>query len=344
MATQSASLTPALFKRLHPRPYLDKFLQDSIRPDGRPLVPLSDSNADPHEHWRDATANVGSISTSPSSALVRLGHTTIVCGVSLEVAPPDLARPDQGFLVPNVDLGPLCSPSFRPGPPSDEAQVLSSRLHDILISSNVVPLESLVIEPGKAAFVVYLDLVCLNYDGGALDAAVLAAVQALKHLTLPKATYNLDTGETICQAVTTPPSRSPAAGSSKASRIQLGAEPCAVSFGVFNGHLLPDPTLFESTLCTTQITIVVDSLSLSSSSSSSHRRQRQEESTGRGRRGASNREEAAGKLLRVYQAGAPLVVGEDRGGGGGGGGGNEEVLRRCIALARARADELHKLG
>lgn len=50
-------------------------------------------------------------------------------------------------------------------------------------SSNVLPLSSLVIEPGKAAWVVYLDLVCLNYDGGVLDAAVLAAVAALRNRT-----------------------------------------------------------------------------------------------------------------------------------------------------------------
>lgn len=40
-----------------------------------------------------------------------------------------------------------------------------------------------MIEPGKAAWVVYLDLVCLNYDGGVLDAAVLAAVAALRNRT-----------------------------------------------------------------------------------------------------------------------------------------------------------------
>ena len=46
--------------------------------------------------------------------------------------------------------------------------------------SDVLPLASLLIEPGKAAFVVYLDVVCLNFDGGVLDAAVLACVGALR--------------------------------------------------------------------------------------------------------------------------------------------------------------------
>lgn len=172
----------------------------------------------------------GSVSTAPSSALVRLGKTSLVCGVTLEIAPPELSRPNEGFIgtlprlfvilrafpdtpfplvVPNVDLSPLCSPLFRPGPPADEAQVLSSRLRDVLLAcvccvpssflshtdissarrSNIIPLSSLVIEPGKAVWVVYLDVVCLNYDGGILDAAVLAAVGALKNRTSASATF-----------------------------------------------------------------------------------------------------------------------------------------------------------
>ncbi|CEQ39301.1 SPOSA6832_00820 [Sporobolomyces salmonicolor] len=331
-ATAAAStLTPALFKRLHPRPYLDKFIGEGVRPDGRPVGAQAKDQA----VWRDASINIGSVSTAPSSALVRLGKTTLVCGVTLEIAPPDLATPNQGFIgvspdlfplssfsyatdsrertVPNVDLSPLCSPLFRPGPPPDEAQVLSARLRDVLLSyalhslplftfhlasnsSNVVSLSSLIIEPGKAAFVVYLDVVCLNYDGGVLDAAVLACVGALKSLVLPKATFDIDTNATICER--------PSPANDSGSRIPLGSEPYSVSFGVFNGQLLPDPTLFESQLCSSQVTVVVASPSSSSPSSLK-----------------------AAPLLGVYQAGAPLE-------------GGRETLRQCVAMARTRAEEL----
>ena len=37
------------------------------------------------------------------------------------------------FPVQNLDLPPLCSPKYKPGPPSDDAQVLSSRLNEALI-------------------------------------------------------------------------------------------------------------------------------------------------------------------------------------------------------------------
>ena len=96
----------------------------------------------------------GSISTADGSALVRLGSTTVVCGVKAEIAEPELDRPEDGFLgtsvlrtcsnlcthllrrypVPNLDLPAICSPKFKPGPPTDEAQVLSDRLNEVLVS------------------------------------------------------------------------------------------------------------------------------------------------------------------------------------------------------------------
>jgi len=41
---------------------------------------------------------LGSITTADGSALVRMGNTTIVCGVKAEIAEPELDRPEHGFL------------------------------------------------------------------------------------------------------------------------------------------------------------------------------------------------------------------------------------------------------
>jgi len=81
-----------------------------------------------------------------------MGKTIVVCGVKAEIAEPGLDTPDLGFiggsfddtdalriqpvgheLVPNIDLPAMCSPKFKPGPPSEEAQVLSERLCDALV-------------------------------------------------------------------------------------------------------------------------------------------------------------------------------------------------------------------
>lgn len=47
--------------------------------------------------------------------------------------------------------------------------------------SKTIPLSSLLIAPGKAAWVLYIDVVCINYDGNAFDAAVLAVMAALRN-------------------------------------------------------------------------------------------------------------------------------------------------------------------
>lgn len=158
MAEREA-LKALTFQRLHPKAYLERFLAEHARPDGR----------EPRE-WRDVSVNVGSclrdvvpavvlnmhtlgsISTADGSALVRLGDTTVVCGVKAEIAEPELDSPEDGFIgahsahyllescthcsktVPNLDLPAICSPKFRPGPPTDEAQVLSDRLNEVLLA------------------------------------------------------------------------------------------------------------------------------------------------------------------------------------------------------------------
>ncbi|KAG8708620.1 hypothetical protein FRC09_001135, partial [Ceratobasidium sp. 395] len=103
-----ADLEASTFQRLHPRAYFERFIAEGYRPDGRKP-----------DSWRDVSINVGgksfllsdyrvhksiygeligSISTANGSALVRIGDSTIVCGVKAEIAEPDLERPDQGFI------------------------------------------------------------------------------------------------------------------------------------------------------------------------------------------------------------------------------------------------------
>lgn len=54
----SDSLKAAIFQRLHPRVYLERFLAEGVRPDGRALGCLVDK-AEEKEIWRDVSINVG---------------------------------------------------------------------------------------------------------------------------------------------------------------------------------------------------------------------------------------------------------------------------------------------
>ncbi|KAI0092112.1 ribosomal protein S5 domain 2-type protein [Irpex rosettiformis] len=229
------ALKAQTFQRLHPRAYLERFLAEQLRPDGRTPA-----------EWRSATINAGSISTADGSALVRLGGTTVVCGVKAEIAEPELDSPDKGFIVPNLDLPAICSPRFKPGPPTEDAQVLSDRLNEVLIVSGILPTEQLCIYRGKAVWVLYVDATCINYDGNVFDATLLAMVSALKNTKLPKATYNEDTFRTTCSR-------------KNMQSLDLRRLPISMSFGVFDSsHLLSDPTAFEEQLLDTTYTITMD--------------------------------------------------------------------------------------
>jgi exosome complex component RRP43 len=83
----TTDINAQIFQRLQPKAYLERFLADQFRPDGREA-----------SEWRDLFVHLGSISTADGSALVRLGETTIVCGVKAEIAEPDLEQPTEGFL------------------------------------------------------------------------------------------------------------------------------------------------------------------------------------------------------------------------------------------------------
>jgi len=229
------ALRASTFQRLHPRVYLERFLAENVRPDGREF-----------DEWREVSLNVGSISTADGSALVRLGDTTVVCGVKAEIAEPELDSPQEGFLVPNLDLPAICSPKFKPGPPTEEAQVLSDRLNEILVASGVISTSSLCIEPGKAVWVLYVDATCINYDGNAFDATLLAMVAALRNTRLPKAAYNEETGRTTCSRKIKMP-------------LQINRMPLSMSFGIFDStHVLADPTSFEEPLLDTTLSVAVD--------------------------------------------------------------------------------------
>lgn len=100
----------------------------------------------------------------------------------------------------------MCSARFRPGPPSDQAQVFSQFIGDIIQNSGCINLKSLCLHPDKLAWCLYADLICLDYDGSIIDACVIALMSALRTSKLinniykiikPKLSYYLVTLPTI---------------------------------------------------------------------------------------------------------------------------------------------------
>lgn len=84
----------------------------------------------------------------------------------------------------------MCSSKFRPGPPSDQAQVLTKLVFDIIKNSDCVKLEELCITKEKLAWCLYADLICLDCDGALIDACIIALMAALKTVQLPRVEHD----------------------------------------------------------------------------------------------------------------------------------------------------------
>lgn len=208
-------------------------LEQDVRPDGREL-----------SETRPITINIGSISTAEGSALVKLGNTTVICGIKGELTTPKPEEPKKGFIVPNVDLPPLCSPLFKPGPPSELAQSATTFMDSLIIESGCISLEDLCIEEGKLCWVLYCDMVCLDFDGNLLDACCVALLAALKNTLLPTVKSNEDTGL-------------PETDLSCKKCLALSSCPVSTTFAVFDDKIMfVDPTQEEEAIATGMVTIV----------------------------------------------------------------------------------------
>ncbi|XP_013185558.1 exosome complex component RRP43 [Amyelois transitella] len=218
-----------IYKLIHPVKYFNDYLSRNIRPDGRKF-----------SEQRNIKLNVNSLKTADASAVVKCGNTTIVCGIKLELATPKAEQPDQGFIVTNVELPPLCSSKYKPGPPSDYAQVTSYLVSDIMVNSKCVDLKDLCITSDKLAWVLYCDMVCLDNDGSLVDACIIALMASLKTVTLPSVTYNDETEDIKIDTNVRKP-------------LKVHGLPVASSFAVYkllqDEVLLVDPSSYEEEMC-----------------------------------------------------------------------------------------------
>uniref|UniRef100_H2YF23 Ribosomal RNA-processing protein 43 n=1 Tax=Ciona savignyi TaxID=51511 RepID=H2YF23_CIOSA len=171
-----------LTKHIQPVEYYKSFLKEQVRPDTRTLQQI-----------RQTTLNVGPITSADGSALVKIGETMVVCGVKAELTQPTVEEPTKGMIVPNLDLPPLCSSKYRTGPPSEQAQIGTQFLDNLIKISKLVNSEDLCVVPDQLVWVLYCDVICLNNDGGVMDAAVIAMVAALQSVKLPSVTMNEET-------------------------------------------------------------------------------------------------------------------------------------------------------
>jgi exosome complex component RRP42 len=124
--------------------------------------------------------------TADGSALVKVGDTKIVVGISTDTGDPYPDRPNAGALITNAELAPMAAPRFESGPPGDEAVELARVVDRGIRESGMIDLEDLIIEEGETCWMLFVDMHVIDYDGNLIEAGALGAVTALALAQLPE--------------------------------------------------------------------------------------------------------------------------------------------------------------
>ncbi|MFA6531228.1 MAG: exosome complex protein Rrp42 [Candidatus Micrarchaeia archaeon] len=188
------------------------------------------------DEYRKAEVTTGVINTAEGSALARIGRTQVLVGVKIGMATPFADRPDEGIFMTNSELLPLASPTFEPGPPSEQSIELARVVDRGIRSAEVIDTKKLFVEEGKVLSV-FVDIYVLDHLGNLTDTAALAAIAALKTTNMPK----VENGKIIYKE--------------SVGRLEIGALPVCASFIKVGNNWLVDPLLEEEDAAETSLTI-----------------------------------------------------------------------------------------
>ncbi|UCE15959.1 MAG: exosome complex protein Rrp42 [Candidatus Bathyarchaeota archaeon] len=192
--------------------------------------------------YREIQLEVGVVGRAEGSARVRIGKTEVLVGTKIALGAPFPDLPDRGVLTVTAELTPLASPTFEPGPPSEDAIELARVVDRGIRESKLIALEKLCVDPGKNVFIVFVDIYVLNHDGNLIDASALAALAALLNTKMFK--YVVKEGEIKVKPGYTP--------------LPVKNHPVAVTLAKINDKLIVDPWLEEEQVMDARITITTD--------------------------------------------------------------------------------------
>jgi exosome complex component RRP43 len=301
MASNDVRLEAETFRKIHPLEFYRKFLTEKLRPDGRAL-----SNV------RKTHITTGSLQNTEGSGLVKMGNTSVICGIRGEVTVPKQKNPfssdntvlgnsgtamqddedenneesdrNEGIYVVGVELPSICAPQYQHWADSlQDTSTLQYHIQNTLEKYNVIDRRELCISAGEAVWVLYIDVYVLEHDGNLMDACFIAVLAALDNLRLPA----LEIVDSIVKVVENEPT----------TRLILRHFPIPLSFVILDQNLLIDPNGEEEVLSNGHFTIIFNE---------------------------------KGKLCAFYKPGGSPITSQDH-------------LRECMAFAKQRAVEVHQL-
>lgn len=192
------------------------------------------------DEFRDLKIETGISKNAEGSVRIKLGKTEVLVGVKLDTMEPYPDSPDKGNLITTMELLPLSSPRYEPGPPRINA-IEPARIIDRAIrESKFIQFEKLCIKKGEKVWTVFIDIYSINDDGNLLDAAAIGALVALKNAKMPK----YDSKE---EKIT----RDEHSGSLPLANFT----PLSITIHKIGKSLVIDPTLEEEDVSETRVTI-----------------------------------------------------------------------------------------
>ena len=191
------------------------------------------------DDYRPVKVEPGFVVTADGSALVHLGDTAVLAGIKLEPGKPFADTPNAGVLTTNAELVPLSNPTFEPGPPTPTAVEVSRVVDRAIRAAETIDLTKLCVTPNEKSWVCYTDIHVLDHGGNLIDAALLAAVSALAHATVPAKRFEI-----------------------AASDYPLAIEhlPIECTFVRLGDTIVVDPTFDEESAAQGRLTVATDEL------------------------------------------------------------------------------------
>jgi exosome complex component RRP42 len=160
--------------------YISGGVSQNLRADGRGC-----------RDFRVVTAELNPVPQAAGSARLRIGGTDILVSVKGDIGRPLVDKPTEGQVICSVDSSTVFSMNAAMASSNEERLVqdrnaeLTAILDDILVKSGVIDMKMFSIISGKHCWVIYLDVLVLDYDGNLIDAIVMAARLALSAMRLP---------------------------------------------------------------------------------------------------------------------------------------------------------------
>lgn len=193
---------------------------------------------------RSISILTGLVEKADGSALVSLGGTKILVGIKTEVGSPYFDRPGEGSFTVNAELLPLASISFEPGPPDERGVELARVVDRSIRESKCIDLEKLCLIEGEKAYVLFIDIYVLDYDGNYFDPSTIAVLAALATAKIPK--YEVVNGKVR--------------KTGEYFNLELRSLPFTVTFGVIKEKFLVDPQLEEESALDVSVIIGTDEM------------------------------------------------------------------------------------